>query len=270
MICSKEDKFRAVTLTVAKNSDDSLLDYSAIDAIISMKSLVDEVENNEHAKGWHEQDEKFMRMRGNLYPMYRPFYIGRILNRLEIFAEDNPLLKVNSELHEIYEEAKVIFGSYAETEFVSDEKEFFIYENKELFCAAILSGIVLCCKEPRQRQKLEITLHYTDNEATILINMTALKEMRENWQVQYSTQYYAETFGEEKLLNIFCGRHNGSWNLLNSNENNEISTCCKITFQSDEVSKLRFNSPSIPPIDKEKFYSIYRVMLARICVKHDS
>ncbi|MDE6777825.1 MAG: hypothetical protein K2J25_07765, partial [Oscillospiraceae bacterium] len=260
MICSKEDKFRAVTLTVVKNSDDSLLDDSAIHAVHSMKSLVDTIENNEHAKGWYEQDEIFMGMRGNLYPIYRPFYIRRILHSLGTFAEDKPLLKVNSKLHEIYEEAKCIFGSYAETELVSDEKEFFIYENEKLFCAVILSGIVLCCKEPQQRQKLEITLHCTDNEATILINMTALKEMRKDWKVQGSTQCYTKTSGEEKLLNMFCGRHNGSWNLLDSNENNEISTCCKITFQSDEVSKLRFNSPSISVTEKEKFFNIYHAM----------
>ena len=265
MTCSKEYKFRAVTLTVVENSDNLPLDNSVLQAVQSMKLLVDTVEKNEHAKGWYEQDETFMRMRGNLYPIYRPFYIKRILNN----SEDKTLFDVNSELQEIDEAVKDIFGNYAETEFVSDKKEFFIFENKKLFCAAILSGIVFCCKEPRQRQKLKISLHCTDNEATILINMTTLKEEREDWSVQGSTMCYNETFSEEKLLNIFCSRHNGKWNMLDNKENDEMSTCCRIVFQSDKTSRMIFNSPSISLTSKEKFYSIHRVMLARICVKHD-
>ena len=99
-----------MTLTVVENSDNLPLDNSVLQAVQSMKLLVDTVEKNEHAKGWYEQDETFMRMRGNLYPIYRPFYIKRILNN----SEDKTLFDVNSELQEIDEAVKDIFGNYAE------------------------------------------------------------------------------------------------------------------------------------------------------------
>ncbi|MDE6004020.1 MAG: hypothetical protein K2G88_01360, partial [Oscillospiraceae bacterium] len=125
-----------------------------------------------------------------------------------------------------------------------------------------------CCKEPQERHRLKITLDCTEKEVSILIGMKSMKEIRKDWSIQGSTQHYSNSFGEELILDIFCNRHNGSWNLIEKKQEEQVTRYCKIIFKPDTKQKLIFNSPKFI-IPEEEFFNIYHVMLAKICVGHD-
>lgn len=269
--CYKKDKYRVIVL---KEKEVEILGHSILDkgamvhGVHSMKILIELVKNYLESNNLHEMDDVLKAFDGNFYLIYRNLYIDRILSNLKNQDENKTLFEIGYEILEIYEEAKEILDDYAETEFIFEEKkEIFLIEDRNLFCATMLSGIVLCCKEPDQRQDLKITLNYIGEKAVISIYMTALDEIRKDRQLQGSVQRYNDYSGEESLLNTFCSRHNGSWNMIQKKEKGKISVCCKIMFSTDTPEEITFHSPEFT-VPEESFFDVYHVMLARICVQH--
>lgn len=270
MICSKEDNYRAIVLDKIKISDILPFNNKAVfQALHCLKLTKDDIEKYIHLNNLHEKDDSLKAMNGSLYLIYRGLYIQQLLDSLEQLEDTRTFFGVDFELRKICRKAKEIFGDFAKIKLeINDEKGFFIFENEKLFCAMILSGIVLCCTELQQQQKLKITLHYTEEEVTILIDMKAMQKMRKDWQLQGSTEYYNKSSGDEILLDVFCKRHNGNWSIIDKQERGQTHRYCKITFKPDEKVKMAFSSSAISKSEKG-FFDIYHVMLARICVKSD-
>lgn len=274
-------KLKPSTASVILPIDDSITANSAH----ILKMVTDQLEHAFHQKNIHDLDHYLCTLRSICYAIFRNSYIQRLLNHI-YSQNEKELFSISSKLSEICENTESLLHNFAKIEFCiddldpeatkaklnkitsSDLQKEFLSESETVFCAAILSGILLCCKEPEQEQSIRISLHhyYAREEIEILISVTARNQLRKDRTTQSLIQSYSDFKGEENLLELLCNSHRGIWKLSESKNHQQVITNhCSIILKSDHFTANQFRSRKQKKFNPS-FFDVYHVLLARIFV----
>lgn len=267
LLCNRIDGYRIAEISPINTAGSiTRLDVEAITASVqSMHSACHTLyaELDEHEL--YDQTPLLNILMGNCYRIYRMAFLQREIERLEEGKRNPVHFLANAQLRTLYDRMRNILRTCAEVEMELCDTPVHLLGDQDEFTMAMMCALLLCYREKRRFQHIEIRLEAGEEEARATFAITPGEELPPNAQ-GVNTIDVSTDDGEKALLTFFCNAHGGKWLVAEDHASGCVR--CTVTFRMQKQcdGDLVLFSPG--PERESRFYNKYDALLSRICYRN--
>lgn len=258
LMCSQEDGIRTATLLPEPLATIPMETRMIADAVQSISASCSSLSQTFEDNDIFDKQDELTSLIGNCLRLYRPAYLQNELERQRSGKWAHECFSVKQQLVVLHERVRKILGKCAEVTLDTCEEAVYFKGDTDAFIIAVLSGLMLCCRDVRKRQDINIKLTANGETFFIVTSMTPTPEERSD--TKYLFANFGSTYDEQLTLQHFCENTGGHY--MQGSMGNTVF--CRIELPCCELSDSGIVLNSNKEQQESRYFNKYELLLARL------
>lgn len=258
LMCSKEDGIRTVMLLPEPLASIPMETQMIADAVQSLSASCAALSQVFEENDLFDAKEMLTPLIGNCLRLYRPAYLQSELERQQSGKWAHDHFSVQQQLIILHEKVRKILGRCAAVTLDNCEEAVYFEGDIDAFITAVLSGLMLCCRNVKKRQEINIKLATNGKTFSIVTSMKATPETRSD--IQHVFENFGSTYSEQVTLQRFCENTGGHYMQGSVDE----TVFCRIELPCCDPSDGSGVLQSPKTRKEGSYFNKYELLLARL------